>query len=315
MAKDKSDHKLSILGADEDLPRLLMCSGYACGGGFAFVHRVRTNEAMLAHQVKGEAAQIWQTSEGQAPSRPPTGVTTEAAALVRFRELKKDAGAAGPATLKGSWTGVLHCGDDGKPQVRLERKVAAYGVLRLVSNPTGSWTASFERQKRWYSTEGTQSVTRTGLADAIQAGMGLVVGMVSEACSFRDTKRRGAVDAEYAATKPPKPKKAPPKDRTEKVLTRMETPAKAAAKPKKDKPPKAPPAPKKAPCPDGCDDRKAAAKPKASPKPKAPAAPKAPRKPRAPRAGNVASTDDKQMRLGEMVKGAIADVVREARGA
>lgn len=115
---------------------------------------------------------------------------------------------AGPATLWGAWTGVLSC-TDGRPSMVLARKVASYGTLKLASGTDGRWTATFERAPRWFSKAAQESVSRDGLAEAIQAGMGLVVGLVSEACSFRDTRRRNAVDAEYAAVHPYRPPHEP----------------------------------------------------------------------------------------------------------
>ena len=91
----------------------------------------------------------------------------------------------------------------------LERKVAAYGTLKLASKPDGRWTATFDRAGKWFSQAKQESVERTGLGEAITAGMGLVVGLVAEACSFRDTHRRNTVDADYAAQHPYTPPREP----------------------------------------------------------------------------------------------------------
>ncbi len=210
--------RLNILGADEDVPRLLLAYGRACGGEVAFVMRPRDNTALLVHQVKKQPAKVWRTDQGLAPSHPPEEDADPGAAVAEVKRTKANPPPAGPATLRGRWVGLLNC-EDGTPSMRLERKVAAYGVLRLASKPDGRWTATFDRAPKWFSAAKQESVERTGLAEAIQAGMGLVVGLVSEACSFRDTRRRNTVDAEYAQVHPYQPPKAP-KDPTERYQPR-----------------------------------------------------------------------------------------------
>ncbi len=200
--------RLNLLGADEDVPRLLRADGRACGGEVAFVMRPRDNTALLVHQIKKQPAKVWRTDLGLAPSHPPEIDADPATALSEIKRLKANPPPAGPATLKGQWTGTLRC-DGGTPRIHLERKVASYGVLRLDSKADGRWTATFDRAAKWFSTAKVESVERSSLADAVTAGMGLVVGLVSEACSFRDTRRRNTVDPGYAAEHP----YAPPKDR------------------------------------------------------------------------------------------------------
>jgi len=205
--------RLNLVGADEDVPRLLLAYGRACGGEVAFVMRPRDNTAVLVHQVKAQPAKVWRTDLGLAPSHPPELDLDPAGAVREIKTMKANPPPAGPATLKGKWAGTLRC-DGGTPRIQLERKVAAYGTLRLTSGADGRWTATFERQGKWFSQAKVESVDRSSLADAITAGMGLVIGLVSEACSFRDTRRRNTVDAEYAAVHPPRP--APePKDPTQ----------------------------------------------------------------------------------------------------
>jgi hypothetical protein len=204
---------LQIVGADEDVPRLLLAYGRACGGEMAFVMRPREDRAVLVHQLKKQPARIWRGEDGLAPAQAPEQEIEPTAAVAEVKRMKASPPAAGPATLRGTWKGILYC-TDGRPSMVLARKVASYGTLRLASGLDGRWTATFERAPRWFSKAAQESVQRDGLADAIQAGMGLVVGLVSEACSFRDTRRRNAVDAEYAAVHPYRPPKAP-KDPTE----------------------------------------------------------------------------------------------------
>lgn len=205
--------RLNVTGADEDVPRLLLAYGRACGGEVAFVMRPRDNTALLIHQVKKAPAKVWRTDLGLAPSHPPELDADPAAAVAELKRMKGNPSGAGPATIKGKWAGHLHC-DNGTPRVTLERKVVSYGVLRLTSRPDGRWAATFERMGKWFSAAKVESIERSSLAEAITAGMGLVVGLVSEACSFRDTRRRNTVDAEYAAQHPYTPPREP-KDPTE----------------------------------------------------------------------------------------------------
>ncbi|MDP2316328.1 MAG: hypothetical protein Q8P41_25745 [Pseudomonadota bacterium] len=206
MTANPEKFRLNIVGADEDVPRVLLAYGRGCGGEVAFVMRPREATALLVHQVKKEPAKLWRTDLGLAPSHAPELDADPAAAVAEIRRMKSSPPPAGPATLKGKWAGTLFC-TDGTPSMRLDRKVASYGTLKLASKADGRWSATFERAEKWFSKAKQESVERTSLAEAIQAGMGLVIGLVSEACSFRDTRRRNAVDAEYAVQHPYTPPK------------------------------------------------------------------------------------------------------------
>ncbi len=163
--------------------------------------RPRDNTALLVHQVKKQPAKVWRTDLGLAPSHAPELDAAPAEAVNEVKRLRSNPAPAGPATLRGKWTGTLFC-TDGKPSITLERKVASYGALRLTSKSDGRWKATFDRAGKWFTQAKQESIERSGLAEAITAGMGLVVGLVSEACSFRDTHRRNTVDAEFAAQHP-----------------------------------------------------------------------------------------------------------------
>ena len=201
MSTNPEKFRLTITGADEDVPRLLLGWGRGCGGEVAFVMRPRDNTALLVHQVKKQPAKVWRTELGLAPSHAPELDAAPAEAVNEVKRLRSNPPPAGPATLRGKWAGILHC-SDGNPSITLERKVASYGTLRLTSKADGRWTATFDRAGKWFSQAKQESVERSALAEAITAGMGLVVGLVSEACSFRDTHRRNTVDADFAAQHP-----------------------------------------------------------------------------------------------------------------
>ena len=136
--------RLNIVGAEEDVPRMVLAYGHACGGEVAFLMRPRDNTALLVHQVKKQPAKVWRTDLGLAPSHAPELEAAPADAVAELRRMKASPPPAGPATLKGKWAGHLYC-DDGTPRVVLERKVASYGSLKLASKPDGRWTATFER--------------------------------------------------------------------------------------------------------------------------------------------------------------------------
>src|SRR5690242_18869611 len=117
---ERDRFRLNIIGADEDVPRLLLVYGKGCGGEVALVLRPRESEGVLVHQVKGAPAQVWvnnlgQLPEGVRPSRtgklesdgpqkPAWNVgANEAVSLIK--RLKANVPKAGPATLRGTWKG------------------------------------------------------------------------------------------------------------------------------------------------------------------------------------------------------------------
>jgi hypothetical protein len=225
MPDGREKFRLNIVGADEDVPRLLLSYGRGCGGEVALVMRPRDGQAALVHQVKKQPAKVWSSDRslapdtvGDAPLVPATELpATDAVALVR--RLKSSPPAKGPASLRGMWRGALFC-TDGKPTMALERRVASYGTLKVRSDTDGHWHASFERDAKWFSTEKREETpASTTLVEAIQRGMVQMTGLVSEACSFRDTHRRNTVDIEYAMVHPPKERKDP-KDPTERYRPR-----------------------------------------------------------------------------------------------
>jgi hypothetical protein len=97
----------------------------------------------------------------------------------------------------------MHC-DGGVPRVELVRKLAAYGVLRIVSSSTG-WTWTVERTEKWFSRPGSDEGTALTLVKAIEAGLARAMGLLGEACSVRDSRRRAALDSTYATEHPVKP--------------------------------------------------------------------------------------------------------------
>lgn len=214
---------LKILGADEDVPRLATAYGRGLGGELALVLRPREDEGALVFQPKKEAARVWVSSpallpEGVEPSAGPRGgaprepVTPVGAqeAVALLKRLKANPPKAGPATLRGAWRGWMDTSSS-VPTVEMQRPIASYGVLKVWSTRAGEWGARFERAERWFTTrESSAPQQRATLAEAITAGMEQALGLVRDACSFRDTRRRNAVDSEYAHKHPYRPPPEPP---------------------------------------------------------------------------------------------------------
>lgn len=214
---ERDRFRLNIVGADEDVPRLLLVYGKGCGGEVAFVFRPREGEGVLVHQKKGVPALVWvrnldQLPEGVRPSvagklesdgpRAPAWSVGASEAVSLIKRLKANPPKTGPATLRGTWKGELRCAEM-QPFVHLERKVAAYGTLHVDSDANGRWTARFERSEKWFSTaKQDRTPPYDSLGEAIQRGMVQMTGLVSEACSFRDTRRRNTVDPTYAEQHP-----------------------------------------------------------------------------------------------------------------
>lgn len=260
---------LTVVGAEEDIPRMLLGHGRACGGEFTLVYRPREGESLLVHQAKKGPAHIWSTTVGAAPTQPGIEIAP-AEAKAQLVRIKAGPPPRGPAMLRGQWRGWLFCSDAGV-RIELERKLTSYGVLRVVSGAKG-WTVTFDRHERWFSGAATKSIERASLAEALKAGYAEAHGIVGEACAVRDTHRRGAIDPVHAAKHPPKPP-AERKDPTERYKPPAEKKpggkkeaAPAPAAPRKAEPPAKKDSPK-ASCGGTCDHAPKKAAPPAAPKP------------------------------------------------
>jgi hypothetical protein len=193
--------RLSLVNAAEDVPRLVRAYGRACDGEFALVLRPPEERGVLVLVTKKDGARFWRSGEGDAPAAPAGTIEAkDAVALVKTEQ--KAVPKPGPITLRGQWAGWMHC-DGGAPRVELVRKLAAYGVLRIVSSATG-WTWTVERTEKWFSRPGTDDGTAQTLVKAIEAGLARAMGLLGEACSVRDSRRRAALDTTYAADHPVK---------------------------------------------------------------------------------------------------------------
>lgn len=182
-------------------------------------------------------------AHGDAPGVPSSAVgPKDAVALIRTEQ--KAVPRPGPITLKGQWSGYLHC-DAGTPRVELVRKLAAYGVLTIVSSPEG-WSWSVARTEKWFSKPGSDTGSEATLLKAIEAGLARAMGLLGEACSVRDSRRRAALDTNFAADHPIKPAKEG-KDPIERLKPKEPRKTKARTPPAVDAPVSLPDAPFTAP--------------------------------------------------------------------
>jgi hypothetical protein len=226
--------KLSFVNAAEDIPRQIRAYGKACHGEFGLVLRPTEQRGALV-LIGKDGARFWRSQGTDAPSTPEGSLDTkDAVALVKTEQ--KAMLESGPITLKGQWSGWMHC-DNGTPRVEITRKLAAYGILTITSSPKG-WTWAVTRTEKWFSKPGSDTGTAATLSRAIEAGLARAMGLLGEACSVRDSRRRGALDAGWAVEHPVVPAKEG-KD----PLARMEGEKKRAARTSKPVAPVAPPPP------------------------------------------------------------------------
>ncbi len=198
--------RLNFVNAAEDVPRLVRAYGRACQGEFALVLRPREQRGVLVLVTKKDGAFMWRSSEGgDAPAIPESPISAEdAVKLVKVEQ--KALPKASPISLRGQWAGTLTCAE-GEPVVELRRKLATYGWLRIASVPGGRWTWRVERTEKWFSEPGDDEGTAETLLAAIEAGLRGAMGLLSEACSLRDSRRRAAFDSGWAEKHPIRPAK------------------------------------------------------------------------------------------------------------
>ncbi len=198
--------RLALVNAAEDVPRVIRAYGRACGGEFALVLRPTESRGVLVHLGK-DGAHAWRSTDGRdAPSLPDIPTTPEDA-VTEVKVAQKALGRQGPITLRGQWSGYLHC-DGGVPVVELRRKLATYAVLTIASRPTdGVWAWKVDRLERWFGGPGQDTGEAPSLMLAIEAGLASAMGLLGQVCSQRDSRRRGAYDTDWAEKHPVRPAK------------------------------------------------------------------------------------------------------------
>jgi len=233
MATKRTQFRLSILGNTEDVPRMIRGYGRLVSGEVALVMRPAERKALLVRIATSDEALVWENDGSSDYLRAPERVVSASEAVKLAKAAQKPAPAKGSATLRGTWTGIYVC-DDGRPRIQLKRKLAAYGTLFLISSPEGGWEWEFQRSGKWFANDGVVSgYGGDTLVEALQRAVLGAMEPVKEACSFKDTHRRRAYDAEWAIAHPLKPReKKTPKDPIERL---KEPKPKKARKPRKKK--------------------------------------------------------------------------------
>lgn len=192
---------LQLRNAAEDYPRMLLGAGTACGGTFTLVIRVDEEGVWLAHKVKKEF-RLFVGTGADAPGMP-TEVATPDAVKFLLDTAKSSLPAAREPSRRGTWKGWLICDDQRGPIVMLERNIASYGMVRIVSDPEArTWTWKAERAEKWFAGKHDQTGVAKTLTTAIKAAYAAADGLVAQACTVRDTTRRSAKDAAYAERHP-----------------------------------------------------------------------------------------------------------------
>lgn len=235
-------HKIFIDNAAEDVPRVMVSVGNACGGEFALILRPQDDQHVLVHQTRS-SSKVWEAEAGKArvPQMPTRELPAkEAIALVK--SARKVESTLGPITYRGQWKGYVTCaegeGPSAGPAVVLERKVSSYVTVRVVGHGK-KWVWTVIRQGKWFKGPAEKVGEDIRLHAALTVALREAVGAASEACGVRDTSRRAAHDPAYAAQHPVKPAKAPAKDPTDKLKAKEPKAPKAPKAPKEPKAPKA----------------------------------------------------------------------------
>lgn len=280
--------RLTISNAAEDYPRLLLGKGIACGGTFVLAVRLDTSACLLTHKV-GKIIRVYASDKGGVPRMPSEIVENQAAADNLLVALKRDLPKLREPARRGTWSATLFCDD--KPIIMLERKVAAYGVIRICSDPDrGRWDWKAERAERWYGGREDKAGHATSLHKAIEEAYAASDGLVSTACVKQATQRRAAHDSAFAAEHPNK-------------LAR-ERPDPTAPRKKKNAEPAAPPARAKKAEPAPEPEKKLRASKAAAADTSPP-----PKKPRASKGGA-----DREAELMKLMTAGIQSAVRAAAG-
>lgn len=196
---------LKIVGAAEQVPRLLTAYGKAEGREWALV--LRPTEGQGAFVLVGqEHARVWQAKGGDAPNLDDSAARPIPEAVALVKGLQKQPPAAEPVHLKGEWKGALVI-EEGKARVELTRKLSAYVEVRVSTQtfPSGEarWDVQVQRQETWFNGPTSRGKKQLRLASALTDGVMLALGLVGEACTVKETERRGARDPKWAAEKCP----------------------------------------------------------------------------------------------------------------
>ncbi len=201
--------RLKVDNGAETVPRLIQGHGRLPGraGEWGLVLLPTAGIGMLVAEWKDpeKGPGVWHIGsdggrggDGPRPPRPGTVGVMEAQ-LTALRALRERGERAemGDIALRGEWRAWMHCTSDG-PVVELHRKMGGYIEARLESDPTdGSWAWTLARKGRWHGEPDERTGSGASLRAAIEAVVQASVALAGASCGVRDTRRRGALDADY----------------------------------------------------------------------------------------------------------------------
>lgn len=200
MAARTNQHRLTISNGAEDFPRLLLGQGKACGGTFTLVITLHAARVLLALKL-GKELRVWSHEGGDAP-KAPTSVVDPKQLDALVRAAKDGTPRPTDPARRGAWRASLICEGE-QPIVMLERAIASYGMVRICSLPDrGLWSWEALRAEKWFAgTRDQRGVAKT-LRGAMVEAYAAADGLVADACTTRDTRRRQSMDSAYAADHP-----------------------------------------------------------------------------------------------------------------
>ncbi len=243
MAHKPSRTRLKIDNAAETVPRVIHGGGKTPDRGeWGLVLRPLTGQALLVLVPKDGSPRAWRgEAHSDAVAMPKGAVASVEAEVAAIKTLlSDDLGPVGAIALRGEWRAWMTCSPDG-PLVELERKLA-YVTIRVWNEGRG-WSWQITRSPRWFA-EPRQSPVQSSkqLSAAVLAAVRTATDLAAEACSQRDTRRRGALDDGYTGTRGAA---VPSKTRAGRGLSEDWSPGTKA--PRKPRARKAAPAPAPAP--------------------------------------------------------------------
>ena len=210
---------LRIDNPAEDVPRRIQGTGRTPRGGtwglVVLPHEQRTLLMVADKRTRGQPQtfRTWSSLEGatgegrvDVVGDPVVDADPDGsmAALHKMGHMKL--GPRTDITLKGRWKGTLRWAKglpaDGVPVVELTRAVSSYVTLVVRSFVTDAgtpaWRWMIKRDAQWFATESGDFGEALTFKGAVATALRQMEGVVGEACTVRDTRRRGALQASYS---------------------------------------------------------------------------------------------------------------------
>jgi hypothetical protein len=205
---------LRINNAAEDVPRRIQGSGKTPDGGdwglVILPHEQRSMLMVAGKAKRGDepVVRTWDSATADSPdgrvdvlgALVEDGDADESVKALRRRG-NMAVGNRTDITLRGKWKGVLRWESD-RPVVELRREVGSYVDLVIRSHTTEAghpaWRWEIHREERWFSKATADFGEMLTFKGAVEVALRQMEGVVGEACSVRDTRRRGALQSDYA---------------------------------------------------------------------------------------------------------------------